>query len=589
MDQHSLEQDLAVVRGALETGDLEHAAHHLAGAVGEDPLHPEVSRALIAFQEAAGARALELVPMEGEIFHGLAALRAWLLCAAGQHDEALSLLLQAQAAVPTVPYAGWLERWLGQPSFLHAIAPDGLASHAEMVLQAAPPERPGDAADTVARVLAALQRAQEAHPASARLFFVTCRSLRRAGRLDEALQLAELRRRTRPDYFTFIAMASVQREQGKLAAAVDSFRGALEHEPEDVGARLDIGDLTLELGRLDQALAAYQEAIALEPGEPWAQPSALLVRHRLGEAGARDALIAFAAEHPDNERARSLLEELEPYVLSLPRRPESLVNMAAQVAELEPGAGIESLALSSLEAPSAVAAFRSALLDAKVEGGCAISIGEIPEPDPREPLRPVSVQLWSYGLGPVGGGKAEHRSTEARPAVAAPPAEVAAALAALAREPYRLERWWEQAGALGAAQASRAEAVLACMVHPPPHPDELTPWDWMFRVQVAAALVIARLPGAWPGQRRELLFSLALGPTDWTSTAALIALTELAVREPEARGDIKTLVADLLGVPSSPIRFMCIESPLAHLLPRIPDLPPAVLAQARAFFEELRR
>lgn len=61
-----------------------------------------------------------------------------------------------------------------------------------------------------------------------------------------------------------------------------------------------------------------------------------------------------------------------------------------------------------------------------------------------------------------------------------------------------------------------------------------------------------------------------LGPVDWTSTAAL---TEIAVREEPARGEVLALFGRLFELPLSPIRFMCLVEPLCDLAPRFPGLP----------------
>jgi hypothetical protein len=46
--------------------------------------------------------------------------------------------------------------------------------------------------------------------------------------------------------------------------------------------------------------------------------------------------------------------------------------------------------------------------------------------------------------------------------------------------------------------------------------------------------------------RRELLLDLANGPLDWSVDAAVVALGEVAVREPEAAGDVAEVFGKLL-------------------------------------------
>jgi len=198
---------------------------------------------------------------------------------------------------------------------------------------------------------------------------------------------------------------------------------------------------------------------------------------------------------------------------------------------------------------------------------------DIPEPDPRLPLSPVATQLWRY------------QGAVASPALEPGDPAVAQSLASIAEEPYQLVRWWDHAGQVAHQLGpDTVPSILAAMVHPPRRADTQSPWNWLFRIQTAAALVLARLDVPWP-RRRQLLFDLALGPVDWSTSAALIALSELAIREEPARADITALFFRLLEVPLSPIRYQCCVAPLLELAPRLPglsDAQRAVLAEWKA-------
>jgi hypothetical protein len=255
-----------------------------------------------------------------------------------------------------------------------------------------------------------------------------------------------------------------------------------------------------------------------------------------------------------NERARALLWRLEPYVHALPVPSSALVNAARQLAER--GGTMRNVSVTSMEPPSAVLSLEDTVRRAGEESVPTVSFQEIPDPDPRVARAAVKHVLWAY------------EGTRARPALGAPDDVVAKAIAELASSPYGVEPWWGSAQTLGARLGPPAvESLLAVMVHPPPRPASVPPWDWRFGVQVAAALCLASVDGGWEGSaRREGLLSLLQGPVDWTAAAAVIALAEIARREEAPRSAIVGLLADEVLVPMSPIRFECIIEPAVPLL-----------------------
>jgi hypothetical protein len=183
----------------------------------------------------------------------------------------------------------------------------------------------------------------------------------------------------------------------------------------------------------------------------------------------------------------------------------------------------------------------------------SVSFGEIPEPDPRLPRLPIAYTVWTY------------EGTVARPAFEKESSSVAEEIAEVAGSEYDLEAWASEASALGRSLSSKSiRAVLRAMVHLPACPDDVLPWDWRFRVQLAAALTVAGIEAK--ADREAALLSLLHGPVDWTTTAGAIALVEIAAREQGRRDEIVSLLLDELVVPRSPIRFQCVVEPLVPLL-----------------------
>ena len=214
---------------------------------------------------------------------------------------------------------------------------------------------------------------------------------------------------------------------------------------------------------------------------------------------------------PETPRARDLATELAPFDFDLPPRSDACLKLAVETGELK----VEAVASSSLEAPSAYRVLRL-LCGPELE----IS-ANVPRPDPRIPKVRVPFVLWRYERPGwrrlLGAGL----RLDADPAVGPPPPEAAEAIAALARQRYSRDIWWQ--GAAGIVEVLGIQTrpmALACMVHwPRPHGGARLA-DTAFRVQVASAFVLAR------GGHRESLVAILQGPVDWVGTAALVCLTE---------------------------------------------------------------
>lgn len=226
----------------------------------------------------------------------------------------------------------------------------------------------------------------------------------------------------------------------------------------------------------------------------------------------------------------------------LPPRGDATLNVVAST--LEQGHRLARVGASSVEAPTLIHAIRrvGGLEDFDVE------VSRIDDPDPRSPVRPVTTLLWRYdGTGPKPVPRPAHDAT-------------AASAAALAQTPYALELWSARA-AKDANQLSPA-SLVAVMAIPPPGPRHLPPWHWAFRCQVAAALMLAHRAS----EGRLILLDVLDGPADWSNTAAVVALYDLARRDPSARPDVeRALWATVRRRPTAPSFQHAIE-PAAQAL-----------------------
>jgi tetratricopeptide (TPR) repeat protein len=578
------EQDLAIARASLASGEVHHAARHLAAALASDPLHPEYLDTAEALLLEGPENAAGLLPLEdGAGWFGDVALHAWLLARTGNGTSALSLLLQVAAVKPEVPYLVWARNWLASPDFVRDVEPLSVATAAEQLLRQVDLSTHASLAETVLDVLA---RLRAVHGDSGPLMMVNARVARAARRFQEALDIALAYEREHPDWMAAVAVANGYRYLGDLPAAVASFRRALERDPKDLSARLDIGDLLWEGGREAEALAAYEEVLAREPEHPWALPSALLLRAQVtGKLDAVQRFLGYVEAHPDNKRAGELRRMLlasgytpppqgEPWVDFLPEPTEATINTLRKILEAVAKKEMElhsssnmKLTLSCLEAPSAIRSVRRELSGLAEGATLSVTVQNIQKPDPRVP--------WGQGLlARLGLGKKRpvlwrYEGTEASPAVEPPPAEVAEKLGALAAKPFRMESWRAEAASLARELARVTPLELAAvMVHPPPKPEGVREWNWFVAVQLAAALVLAE-----SGAGRELLVDLLHGPMDWVGEAAVVALTERALtHSTEAEVVIKELAVLLQQRPSE--GTWCLEYSVVVRMLRLPGLPP---------------
>lgn len=549
---------LAAAQDARARGDLRAAVEILGRALWDAPGDAALQQAADALADAVDVE--QLLPLQLGMRPHAGAMRARLLAARGELDEALELLLRL-ASAGCLP---WALDWLSDDDTARSIDVDALLSALAGV-------QGGLGADKarwthIAALLRRLHRVHDHHP---HLPSMLALALRSAGRHAEAVGFAEAAYAAAPSFITAVALAGALRGIGDTDAAVAAYERAQAHAPEQPGPGLDVGDMLSDAGRYPEALRRYEAVLARHPEHPWAAASAAYLRHRLGDRSARPELLRLWIDHPDHPRARQLVRETTPWVGYLLSPWEALVRYAqamtpAQLRSLRrqalaalppdaaPGDLVYRLDMARPEAPSAQLVARGALAGSGVS--LTVSVEGIPQPDPRRPRADdLRWALWAF------------EGDDGYPALPPPAAaELPELITALAYRGDRLDVAARAGRWLGGHSAPAAiGALLATMVHPPPPPDGVPMWDWLPRVQRICAMAIAATGDGWEGTpRRAALRALILGVSDWSVAAGAWAAVALA--EHDGTGALETLDWMLSRLRAEPIDVFCGQTyPLA--------------------------
>jgi tetratricopeptide (TPR) repeat protein len=532
--EDSPEFDEFIARAELEDGgDLPHGARHLANLLLVDPRLPRWRELLDRYVQAAGPALDALVPDVDPRHASTEALRTWIWQAQGRTDEAVSRLVDVARALDgaALLHACALD-WLEPEGAVESLDEEvGIKLFAALLaLCGEAPQASASQLASLRRWSALLERAAPAWTPTSLLLLMRAGLMRKAGRFDAALALAGPLEDA-VDFDHVVAIGLALRADGQLVESAQAFEQAARAEADGVTAWLEAGDSWLEAGRWLEASAAYEFALAREPGQPWAEPSAWYCRWKLdGDDAWRARLDAATAS--GNHRAHALLfREFGAIAESADASADTLRQMRARWLATPPGAPLDAVkapALSTPEAPSARLAMALEHAAFGLVPAFERDDGHVPADDPRRAVADVAFPLWT------------HDGTRAAPALPAAGPATTALIADLASQRYHPHDNWAQASHVAALLGPDAAAqVLAVMVNPPPVPAGTHALAWLPRVQLAAAMVVGQIDAGWEGsQRRAALHSLLFGPADWTTTAGIRVLGWIARSEPAHAQDI---------------------------------------------------
>jgi tetratricopeptide (TPR) repeat protein len=579
------EGELALARIAWEGGDLAHAADHVAGALAHDPVLPEAHE-LLAKLAAHPGGGPGLFTLGDEVFLGTALARAHVLAYAGEHQQALYLLVSVQSHQVEGRWAH--VPWVLDPDLPGRLPAEALAELFGRLIPALQDPVPEEQRAALEPYVVLVANSVRAHPDDPTLGWIGSMLVRRAGHAEEAAELAERAYAAQPSHMAAIAAGSAYRNLERWDEAEGAMRRALSHDPDNLHLRTDLGELLHTAGRKEEGLDWVEAVLKHDPGHESAFPTACGMRFEHdGDLAHLVRLADHLRERPDNGHADRVLAQHSaalPWLSGQSGPTESVIDVLFQMLEKEDGPGGGSLQVSAPESPSAFMAFHRAV------PGFVVEITDVPEPDPRRtvpevyakgPVKEVTRRVWTYA-GMV-----------AAPAVPPPDERVLEAVAQVAAAPWRhLPAAVERASGLAGLPV---DDLLGVLVHPPEQPfGQAVAWPyWIRQVQALACLGIAghALEQPWrESERRAVLVDLAYGPEDWVTEAALLALVATAWVDEEARADVAELVSwrYMAAVKAAATRPVTLLDSLRHLVLATPDLHPDVrsLAEGRPYGEQ---
>ncbi|MFF5175470.1 tetratricopeptide repeat protein [Micromonospora sp. NPDC000089] len=567
------EEELALARLALDEGELAHAAGHLAAALVQAPTLPEVHETLARIAAASGGD-LELFPLGRNAFVGAVVARAHLLAAAGRPAEGLDLLVAATGYAPGVDWAG--VPWVTAPELAAALDPDRTARILMQVCAAAPDPVPRAERRPLRPYLLLARHATAAHPRHGLLLGAASALARRLGEAGLSVALASRGVRAEPSKIGEVWLGYAYRSAGRTREALAALERAVRHDPDDLAVYADIAGTLADTGRLDQALAWVDRALARDPEFDCAVHTAHRLRFlRDGDVRHLVALADFVRDHPDDShqhgdlaeacRARPWLGQVTPAVGVMAE-----VLRRSLAAEGTPDAAVR---LAAPEPPSAMRTVAVAV------PGLDVQVAGVAEPDPREPRRATTCQLWRY------------EGTTPAPTLPVPSVVAADRVRQLAHPAWpHPPAAYDMAVGLATLELTD---LLGLLVHPPATPASALgrvlsgqdPSLWVRCVQVWACLGLLhhRTDETWAGStRRRVLLELVWGVEDWITEAALFALVTAAWVDPAVRPDVAGVVAERLSdvAAVARVRPVPIAVSVAHLALATPALDPAATTLA---------
>lgn len=479
---------------------------------------------------------------------------------AEQYEEALLVLLRIVEAFPERDWLPWCVPWLERLSDeqlpLNAILP----YLAKLMRRFPNVVREREAERAALRRVFPLLDALAPRLANHSTFLVFAAALsRKAGEVERATRFAEQALAVEETYDTVLIAATCQRFLGNAERAVAYLRRAAELDPSQRAVMERDEALTLEEGgRYAEALTKLQRVEAIGDTR-----LSSFLRFKLG-------LEVDQVWAPFYDTCPRDLTAGEAYTLAheahlgwIVEPTDASLNALKQTALDAP---LEACS-SDVEAPSVWLAARLERGD-KLQGVTVLDGADLSLVDPR----PGGTALFHYVYARDAGGYL--RQQVCSPRLPEPSPTTRRIVEQLAGSWYLLPRWWNAAKAL-APTVPDSQELVASMAWIGPAPSGISAWQWVQRVQRAAALLLAQRDGGW-----ALLRGVVLGTPDWSVAAAVLALTELALDQPQQLRETRGLFMHVMG--QAPAALRGVRQVLIDCALRLPDWPSEVQAEWQA-------
>lgn len=571
-----LEDHLAASQRAFAARDAQTGLRELSLAFAIDPFDtPALQLAYSVMPQIPNV--VELTKLTNQTPPAMVAMHAMALGLSHQWSRAIDLLFRLGANEPQ-PYLMWAEQWMGtHPSAqlldLGVVGPS-IARFGDSF------EDPIDPSDkrheNLTAGIAVVKKLSEVMAQNQGLRVMHAKLLRRAKRFDEALALAA-QTKQRDAHFGTMMTAWCLRDMDRMPEAIGAFHEAYRIQP-DHDVLLDIGDIHLDRGELEQAIEAYRMVPPNAERASWALPSALCAQYLLTRDPALDAQLRSLADQK-NDRALGLWELVHAYAEHQPLPRDLTAGIVRDVQAMfrdKPTGTPQQPAkldvnISSIESPSVSLAFQLAATMGRSHAVLNVTAEKEARPDPRLPL------MQAIGRGPDGMYQAfpiwVYESTRARVNAPPPPPDAVAAISRVVSAPFDWSAWSRLAPEIGPTFRGKSNGLVAALVHPAPPADPTRDAiEHVARWQLAIALLLLRLDEGWgTSERRGGLLAMVHGPLDWLHSAALPALGIVYAETPESRGELQQIFAALRQrIPD--IGYAPYRAALEAVTMRLPDI-----------------
>lgn len=514
-------------------------------------LAPNDPEMLQSFDRIVGSQRdpLALFPVAtGAIHVATAAARARTLSKMNRQPEAIDLLCDVVEVAPELGYVEWLAQWLDARTLAQMGWDRVMARVVKPLLtwtiRVSVPVRPDDPRQPNLRAIAHLfDLLRAAFPNEKLAHAGLAMARRRTGDVQGALAAAgDGVQRFPQDWGLRTALMNALRDAKRPDEALQQARAAIQLDPQDFSPLHDAAHAYIHAGRPDQAIPLFEELTQRDPRYPNGK-AALHYARFLAHHGEEDkqALVTMRDRQPWNDDIASYANEIDPpvaYENVLPGPVDAayhygreLVSELGEVISCCGKGATLSVTLQSryVESPSAFLAFDFAMRSIGAASGALNVEHEAKQnPDPRADKGRVNVPLWRFD------GQTVH------PCFAQADPRAQQAVAGVAFLPFARASWDPAARRVAEqAGAGSAQALYAVLVNPPAPPREFDPITWVYRCQIATAVILSHL-GPWStGPARAALYSLVSGPSDWATIAGIVALAWRSHDGPEVRPEVE--------------------------------------------------